>query len=763
MSCVADTIMPPDGDRVSSARYDDDVWSSSCDLGDGLRRIEFSVPDIHCGGCIQKIEQGLGELDGVEACRVNLTERRVSITWRADPNATPPFLHRLKRLGFPAHIRESDDAVPDKVRSQLIRSLAVAGFASGNIMLLSVSVWAGADAPLRDLFHWLSAAIALPVLIYSGRVFFKSAWQAIRQGHTNMDVPISVGVLLAYALSIYDTLTHREDVYFDASVTLLFVLLIGRTLDHLMREKARSALGGLARLNPRGARVLQEGGSSASVSLEEIRPGMRILLSAGERVPVDSAVLSGESDIDRSLVTGESEPQSAVIGTQLQAGTLNLTAPLVIQATAVAAESFLSEMLRLVEAAEAERPYYRRIIDRVSAIYAPVVHCTALLSFIGWFAIDGDLHNALTVAIAVLIITCPCALGLAVPIVQVVAARQLFERGIIVKDGAVLERLHQVDVVLFDKTGTLTSGQPRLQNQTAISTSNARLAGSLAMHSHHPYSAAIVAAYPHSAYQKGEFDEIRDRPGLGVEARSGTNTFRLGRIGWSAPAREVAGSLFHDGPCCVLSRDEEMLEVFLFEDPIRNGAKRAVAELRQAGAAIEIISGDNPEAVVKVAGALQIPNFRAGVMPAEKVERVAGLTAEGHKVLMVGDGLNDAPAFGAAYVSMAPSNAADIGRNAADIIFLGESLEAVPRAIAISRRAASLVHQNLVSAILYNTIALPLAVAGQVTPLIAALAMSSSSIAVVFNSLRLKYRGGGGDRTWGIENVPGGQKLASAT
>ena len=414
--------------------------------------------------CVARIERVLGGLPEVERARVNLSTRRVTIVWRGD--APPPFVATLNEAGFDAHLHDFGVVEgKDSVLRELVRALAVAGFAAGNIMMLSVAVWSGADPETRDLFHWLSAAIALPSLAYSGRVFFRSAWQALRAGRTNMDVPISVGVLLAFGMSLYETIHHGPHAYFDAATSLLFFLLIGRTLDHMMRERARTAVKGLARLAARGASVLQPDGSQRYLPVGEIRPGMTILLAAGDRVPVDARVVEGRSDLDGSLVSGESLPKPVVPGDRLQAGTLNLTGPLTIEATAAAGKSFLAEMTRMMEAAEAGRTVYRRIADRAARLYAPVIHVTALLTFVGWMIAAGDVHRAATVAIAVLIITCPCALGLAVPMVQVVAARRLFERGIMVKDGGALERLAETDHVVFDKTGTLTQGRAAIDRQ----------------------------------------------------------------------------------------------------------------------------------------------------------------------------------------------------------------------------------------------------------------------------------------------------------
>jgi len=705
---------------------DGEVLLASHLVGDGIRQTDLSVPSIHCGACIRNIETALAALPGVEAARVNLSTKRATIRWH--DGAPPPFIETLRRAGYDAHVYDAGADVKDTAFSELIRALAVAGFAASNIMLLSVSVWSGADSATRDLFHAISAAIALPALAYSGRVFFRSAWRALRHSRTNMDVPISIGVLLAFGLSVYETATHGPHAYFDASITLLFFLLIGRTLDHLMREKARTAVTGLANLASRGALVLQPDGSRVYMPINEIAVGMTILLAAGERIPVDAKVLSGHSDIDSALLSGESAPLAAAPGAFLQAGVLNLTGPLTLSSTATAKDSALADMVRLMEAAETGRSHYRRIADRASQLYAPVVHATALLTFVGWMIAAGDVHRAVTIAIAVLIITCPCALGLAVPMVQVMAARRLFESGILLKDGGALERLAEIDAIVFDKTGTLTSGTPRLIDPTAVDPEALQLAAALAVHSRHPYSRAIEAACA-VPMQTIKPDAVTEQPGCGLEARIGAHLYRLGRANWA-----LSDSASNDAGL-VLAKDDTALARFQFEDRLRDGTHGALETLKQ-DFSIEILSGDHDAAVGRIADKLSL-RYSAGMLPAGKVARIRDIETEGRKVLMVGDGLNDAPALAAAHASMAPATAADIGRNAADLVFLHENLDAVPQAIGIAREAAKLVRQNLVLAVGYNLIAVPVAIMGYVTPLVAAIAMSSSSIIVIANALRL--------------------------
>jgi P-type Cu2+ transporter len=733
MSCCAPgTEAAGEIDRAESAGPSaEELVLASREIGQGLRQTDLSVPGVHCGACIHAIETALGKLDGVETARVNLSAKRVSIRWR--DGRLPPLVETLNRLGYAAHLFDGFGETKDGEFSRLVRATAVAGFAAANIMLLSVSVWSGAEDATRDLFHWISALIAIPALVLAGGIFYRSAWNALKHGTMNMDVPIALGVTLAYGLSLYETVNHGHHAYFDAAVSLLFFLLIGRTLDHVMRERARTAVTGLARLSPRGAMVIGADGSRDYRPVGEIEPGMRLQIAAGERIPVDGDVESGVSDLDCSLVTGESAPQPVRAGEPLRAGMMNLTGPLVMTVTARAQDSFLAEMIRLMGVAEGGRARYRRIADRASALYSPVVHLTALVTFVGWLAVSGDLHRATTIAIAVLIITCPCALGLAVPIVQVVAARRLFEAGIMVKDGSAMERLAEIDRVAFDKTGTLTMGRARLANRAEIQPATLAIAAAIAAHSRHPLSRAIVSAAAGLPASTPAFGQIAEVPGCGVEASDATGTWRLGRAAWSLDGAADDDPSAH----AVLAFDGQPLASFRFEDQARPDAQRAVDELNAAGCGMEILSGDAEGPVAGLAARLGIAAFHARMMPAEKAERLAELAAAGHKVLMVGDGLNDSPALAAAHVSMAPSTAADVGRNAADFVFLRDSLGSVPHALTMSRRAGVLIRQNLWLAVIYNMIAVPIAILGHVTPLVAAIAMSASSILVIANAMRL--------------------------
>lgn len=714
-------------DAAAQGRAAAELHLLSRAVGADEREAHFVVPEIHCAGCIARIERALKQLPDVTEARVNFTTKRVRLRWRAP--ASPPVIETLQRLGFSAHLHDAPPAADDATRGELVRALAVAGFAAMNIMLLSVSIWAGAEAPVRALFHWISAAIALPAILYSGRVFFRSAWASLRHGRTNMDVPIAVGVITAFGLSLYETITHGPHAYFDATVTLLFFLLIGRTLDHLMRERARTAVEGLLRLEARSATHVAPDGAHAPIAVDDIAPGMTLMIAPGERIPVNAEIVSGNSDVDLSLVTGESTPEPAQPGGVLWAGALNLSAVLLVRATATARASFLADMAHMMEAAESGRSQYRRIADRAARIYAPVVHLAAFLTLIAWWAASGDPHKAITIAIAVLIITCPCALGLAVPMVHVAAARWLFAQGVMLKDGGALERLAETDSVVFDKTGTLTLAAPQASMVAGADPSALLCAAALGARSLHPYARAIARLTEGAPMA---FECVREEPGAGIEGMLEGACYRLGRPAWTQMSADAPA----DEDAVLLTRDGEICARFVITHTLRPGAAEAVAALKAAGFQIEIVSGDHARPVTALASALGVPHA-ARITPAGKVAHIARRTEEGRKVLMVGDGLNDAPALMAAHASIAPASAADVGRNAADFVFLRPSLMAVPEAVLTARRAATLVRQNMALAVLYNLIAVPIAIAGQVTPLIAAIAMSGSSVIVVANAMRI--------------------------
>lgn len=722
------------GDSALADLHARDLTVLTEELPGGRRHLELLVPAARCGACIAAIEGAVGALPGVESARLNLSTKRLATVWSGSLDPTD-IAAALASCGFdwsPLSV-DTADAAHAREAGELIRALAVAGFAAANVMLLSVSVWSGAEGSTRELFHWLSAAIALPAIAYAIRPFARSALAALRARRTNMDVPITLAVCLAAAMSVHEAALGEPHVYFDASVSLLFFLLLGRTLDHAVRARARAAAAQLLAQSARAVSVVGADGTLAWKATDDVAVGERVRVAAGERIALDGRIVTGAGTVDASIVSGESAPVRVGPGDTVLSGSVNLSAPLEMAVTAASGDGFLAKMAALIESADVKRARYVRLADRASRLYAPVVHAIALLGFLGWWLAGAGVHDALMVAIATLIITCPCALGLAVPAVGTVASNVLFREGILLKDGAALERLAGIETVVFDKTGTLTRGRPHVEGDgepRALA-----LAAALAGHSRHPLSAALAASFRPA--EKPAFTNVVEHAGCGLSADLATHgrvhTVRLGRSGWAVPETDDAE---RDATTLVLSIDGRAAATFRFADAVRPGAAEAVRHLGAAGARCVILSGDRAGPVRHLAQAVGIDRWSARCSPQEKVAAIETLQAAG-PVLAVGDGLNDGPALRAADVGMAPANASDLGRASADIVFLRDSLAAVPFALQVARTAMRHVRQNFALALGYNALAVPLALSGHVTPLVAALAMSSSSILVVLNALRL--------------------------
>jgi P-type Cu2+ transporter len=714
-----------------------DASSYVQELHDGLHALHLMVEGVHCGGCVRRIERRLHAEPAVEHARLNLTTRRLVVRWRGPAALAGRLIGAVSELGYrpvpydPAQL-EAGDASEEKL---LLWAMAVAGFAAGNVMLLSISVWAGQFEDMgpatRDLLHWFSALIALPAIVYAGRPFFRSALGALGNRRTNMDVPIALAILLASGMSLFETVRGGEHAYFDSAIMLLFFLLIGRYLDRRARGRARSAAERLLALDAGAVTVLDEAGRQQVLPIARVAPGMTVLAAPGERIGVDGRVLDGRSEVDTSLITGETVPGAIGPGDVVFAGTVNLAAPLRLEASAVGEGTLLAEIVRLMELAEQRRARYVVLADRVAGVYAPAVHGLALATFLGWTLLLGaPWQVALLYAISVLIITCPCALGLAVPAVQVIATARLLRRGVLLKSATALERLAEVDAVVFDKTGTLTRGRPILEPGQPIERGALELAASLAGASRHPLARALCRAAPGVPVAEG----VEEIPGQGLRLVRADGEIRLGRRDWCGIEADDDRSR---GLELWLARPGERPVRFVFADPLRADAAAVVAALQERGLSVELLSGDRAPVVARTAAAVGIATWRAACTPGEKSARLEALASEGRKVLMVGDGLNDAPALAGAHVSASPASAVDISQTAADAIFQGEHLRPVLELLEVARRAGRLIGQNFVLALVYNVVAVPLAVVGLVTPLIAALCMSASSLVVVGNALRL--------------------------
>ncbi len=687
--------------------------------------IILSLPTIHCAGCIAAVERSLRTLPGVTAARVNLSLKRVSVQTETLTDAA--LVTRLRDAGYEAHPLDRSvlDTGTDPEGQRLLVKLAVSGFAMMNVMLFSVAIWSGAADATRELFHMISAAISLPAVLFCGQPFFASAWSALRVRRLNMDVPISLAILLAAGMSLYEVLNHGRHAYFDAALSLTFFLLVGRYLDHRSRRAAHSAARDLAALEVHSALRLTQG-NAQTVAVSELNVGDAILIPTGVRVPVDGTLLSLEASTDRAFLTGESDAVRSLMGAEVQAGEINLGAPFKVQATAVGADTTLRRVAAMVEIAENSRNSYTALADRAAAIYAPAVHLLAFVAFIGWAVIGGDIRQALNVAVAVLIITCPCALGLAVPAVSTAAIARLYSKGFLVKSGTALERLAETDTVMFDKTGTLTIPASKAVTDV-LNTRQQAVARALAQSSTHPVSRAVLAALP-AGDEPAVLSGVVEVAGRGVEGLSTEGLVQLGSGTWLGADFDGPGLRIGCAPAIALPLTET----------VRAGAQTAIDGLRAQGLRPAIISGDRLSAVTPLANALGIEDRQAGISATEKHVQLQTLAREGHRVLMVGDGLNDAAALAAAHASVAPSSALDAARNAADIVILNDSLAELPLLMSVARAATRLSKQNFAIAALYNLIAVPVALAGMATPLLAAIAMSVSSLTVLANAMRIR-------------------------
>src|SRR6476660_7529360 len=564
-------------------------------LGSGLSHIDLAVEGVSCAGCMSKIERGLSAIPDVTLARVNLTDRRVALEWKQGALDPTRFIDRLAELGYKAYPFEtaSAEALEAEQSRFLLRCLGVAAFATMNVMMLSIPVWSGNGSDMipeqRDFFHWLSALIALPAAAYAGQPFFRSAFRVLRTGNVNMDVPISIGVILALGMSVVETVNHADHTYFDAAIMLLTFLLVGRYLDQSMRRRTRAVAGNLAALKAETATKCVGADEISEVPVAAIEPGDIVLLRPGERCAVDGTVIEGRSEIDQSLITGETLHVTAEHGTAVYAGSLNVSGTLRVRVSAASQGTLLSEIARLLDNALQARSRYVRLADRASRLYAPVVHATALLTILGWVLMRASWHDAIVTGVAVLIITCPCALGLAIPTVQTVASGAMFKAGVLLNSGDAIERVADVDRIIFDKTGTLTLPDLEVVNAADVPEFVLGLAGQLALSSRHPVAAAVAR----TANAKTPIVGAVEEPGQGVRATVGGLEARLGRPSFCG-AEEIAAECARLDPeaSFVAFRVGEERYVLSVRQALRPDAHTITAGLKQRHIALEILSGD---------------------------------------------------------------------------------------------------------------------------------------------------------------------------
>ncbi len=708
---------------------------------DGLREADLLLEGLVCGACVWLLERHVGALDGVAQFQINYSTQRAHLAW--DPARAPisRILSAVREVGYQAYPYDPDrgEQLRRRERARALRRLAVAGVGMMQVMMVAVALWLGEHNGMSQsmvtFLRWTCLLITTPVLVYAGQPFFANALRDLRRGTLGMDVPVAIALLTTYASSVLATVVGGP-VYFESVVMFLAFLLAGRFLEQGARHRSGEAMEALARLQPALARRLGPEGESMVPSASLVS-GDRVRVLPGESMPADGMVISGRSAVDEALISGESLPRSKVAGDAVAAGTVNRESPLEIQVTGVGPESTLGTIARLLARAQSARPAMTQRFERGTGWFTGLVLLLAAASAAVW-GLWLDPARALPVAIAVLVVSCPCALALATPAALTAATGRLTRLGILVVGADALERLARVTRVVFDKTGTVTVGAPEVVGvDTLADVPLGRcqsIAAALARHSEHPMSRAIAAM---TAGPLPPASEVESVPGEGVRGRVADRVYAIGRRRFVAPGAHAIEP--EGGESAVWLGDGRRLlaRLRLFDRP-RADAERTIQRLRRRGLPVTVLSGDRPGAVAAVARVLGIDDARAGLRPADKLDALTACQAAGERVLAVGDGVNDAPLLAAADVSVAVAGATDLARASADLVLNSAELARVVDAWDTARETRTVIRQNLAWALGYNLIALPLAAAGLITPWLAALGMSLSSLLVVLNALRLR-------------------------
>lgn len=707
---------------------------------DGRASTELIVDGMHCGACALRIERALGALGGIERIHINVATRHAQITWQLARLPFSRILSAIAALGFEPRALGADVDRDQARREQrtALKRLAVAGFGMMQVMTLAFGLYAGAldtiEAEYEAYLRLVSMLVTLPVVLYSAVPFFDSAWRELRMGRLGMDLPVSLAIVLAFGASIYNTLRASGEVYFDSVTMFVFFLLLGRIIEMHTRHRAGTLSEALARLLPESAlRVYAE--RTESVALEELEPGDHVRIPAGAVVPADGVIIAGASSIDESMLTGEATPVLRTAGQSVTGGSLNVSQPLTIAVTAVGQRTVLSGIVRLLERAQTERPRLARASDRAATHFIAWILLAAAIVAAVWSWLDPA--RAFPAVLAVLVVTCPCALSLATPAAIAAATARLTRLGVLVTRSDAIEALARVRHCVFDKTGTLTVGRPRIVRTHVVGQREEgecrALAAALERGSEHPLAHAFLEAQPTVL---AATDLVVHR-GRGIE---GAIHGRSHRIGTAEFVAELVGSALPQtippGAIC-LGRADEWLAAFELEDALRPDAAAAVTSLQELGLDVEVASGDHADAVAQVASRAGITRWHARLTPEDKVARLAALLREQRDVLVVGDGINDAPVLGAATVSAAMGAGSALAHASADLILTTESLPAIAGAVSHARSTLHVIRQNLLWAATYNALAIPLAAMGWMPPWAAALGMSASSILVVLNARRL--------------------------
>jgi len=702
----------------------------------GVALSQFQVAGMHCAACSGLIESALLKLPGVDGASVNPAAARLALRWRPDRLPLAEVLAALHAAGYRA---TPDVAAPARElrrqeRRQALWRLFVAGFLMMQVMMLATPAYVAEagelSADLDRLLQWGSWVMTLPVMVFSAGPFFSGAWRQLRAGRLGMDVPVALGIAVTFVAStgaLFDpTGPLGHEVYFDSLTMFVALLLLARWFELGARHRAAEALEAVAGALPMSAERLRDDGSSERVPPEALRPGERIRVAAGEAFAADGLVLSGQGWVNEALLTGESAPVAKAAGDAVVAGSISQDGAFVVAVQRVGADTTAQGIVRLMQQAQSQRPFVHGLLDRVAVGFTAVVLLLALGAGLAWWWLEPS--RAVAVAVAVLIVTCPCALTLAAPAAWLTAGGALARRGLLLADLSALERLCAVDSVVFDKTGTLSEDRLQLRRHWAVGADADALlavARSLATLSRHPHARALADAGGAS-----HWTDVRELPGRGIEARDATGKlWRLGAPAWVSEWPDPTARLAFGCGDCVLWLD--LAEV------ARADAAEAVAALQAQGRRVRLLSGDQEAAVARMAATLGITQWQGGATPESKLAAVRGWQAGGERVLMVGDGINDAPVLAAADVRIAMGQGAMLARSAADALLVSNRLMAIPQALALAKKTRRVLHQNLTWAALYNLACVPLALAGWLPPLAAGIGMATSSLFVVLNAQRL--------------------------
>ncbi len=733
--------------------YDNDALQQSFvqNTDGSIREASLILEGIVCAACVWLNERNVKQLEGVIDFRVNYSTHRASLKWDNDKIKLSDVLQAIANTGYSAHPFDPArlDAIHQKEKSAALRRIALAGMGMMQVMMPAIAIYLGENSDMtesmRDFLRWISLIITTPVVLYSSRIFFTSAWRDLKRGVFGMDVPVSLAVGSAYIASVWATVTNTGEVYFDSVVMFTFFLLLGRFLEMGARHKAGQVADALVRLLPQTATriAIDDKGKNIHtvVPASELALGDRVLVKPGEIIPADGSVVEGTSSTNESLLTGENLPRLKTVGDELIGGSVNVESPLTMRVDKLGDSTLLSSIIRLLDRAQSEKPNLAKFADRSAGLFVILLLVIAVAVFSAWWFIDPS--RAFWVALSVLVITCPCALSLATPAALTAATGNLTEQGVLATRGHALETLAKVTHVIFDKTGTLTHGRLKVINTLVLGDKTRSeceaLAAGLEISSEHPIAKAIqkLTSTPESLVQ------INAESGRGVEGKLDNKRIRIGTKKY---VEELAGKLTlepeqnHSSTAVYLGRRNEWLAVFYLQDEIRVEAKEAIDKLKSVGIKVSLLSGDNQQAVQAVSQILGIESDQtnAELLPADKLETVQKLQANGDVVAMIGDGVNDAPVLAAADVSIAMGSGSQLAQASADMILLSENLSHLPSSIKLAKRMQTIIHQNFAWAIIYNVVAIPLAAMGWVTPWMAAIGMSMSSLLVVLNALRLK-------------------------